>query len=161
MLRALALVLIAAAVSLAAVACDDAGDSGVVQVSETDEEMNDAIERARRDVDRFIATLASAPPGLDEPLLKAPLETSHGIEHVWLGSVTYSDGRFDGVLISEPVGSTSVRAGDTMTVPRDALTDWTFVEDGRLVGGYTVRVLFDRSTEEEKAAMREAMPIDW
>ena len=80
---------------------------------------------------------------------------------MWLGSVKYSDGQFSGMLISEPVGGTSVRAGDTITVPRDVLTDWTFVEDGKLVGGYTVRVLFDRSTEEEKAAMRESMPIDW
>jgi len=45
----------------------------------------------------------------------------------------------------------NVHLGEHVTVaPRD-VTDWMFLKDGKLVGGYTTRVLYARLSPEDKA----------
>jgi uncharacterized protein YegJ (DUF2314 family) len=41
--------------------------------------------------------------------------------------------------------------GERVTVAPQDVTDWMFLKDGKLIGGYTTRVLYARLSPEDKA----------
>ena len=43
--------------------------------------------------------------------------------------------------------------GDRVSVNPNEITDWAFVENGRLVGGYTIRVLYSELSPERRKAL--------
>ena len=49
--------------------------------------------------------------------------------------------------------------GDELHAPVDQISDWMYVEDGKLVGGYTLRVVRDSLTEEQQAAFDSNLPF--
>ncbi len=51
---------------------------------------------------------------------------------------------------NRPQFITDLKIGARVSVNPDEVTDWSYVEDGRLVGGYTIRVLYSELTPAEK-----------
>ena len=44
-----------------------------------------------------------------------------------------------------------VHLGQRVSVAPQDVTDWMFLKDGKLIGGYTTRVLYARLSPEDKA----------
>ncbi len=63
------------------------------------------------------------------------------VEHLWLTVQRLDDERIHGQLDNEPVDVKSVRLGSKLTVSREEVTDWIVVDGGRMVGGFTAKVL--------------------
>ena len=40
----------------------------------------------------------------------------------------------------------------------DDITDWMYIEDGRLIGGYTTRLLRERMSPEERKQLDASAP---
>jgi uncharacterized protein YegJ (DUF2314 family) len=73
------------------------------------------------------------------------------VEHFWIKRVTYDGKNFHGEIDNRPNEVSNVHLGEHVTVaPRD-VTDWMFLKDGKLVGGYTTRLLYARLSPEDKA----------
>ena len=155
----------AALLALAALGCEARGPGGadnVVNVEDDDAAMNAAVAEARATVGRFTAALADPAPGQVGFSVKLPVTEGETTEHMWLDAVRYEPdggGRFRGVLNNEPRGLTGVSLGDELTVPADGISDWMYVEDGRLAGGYTIRALRDRLPPGERAAFEAQAPF--
>lgn len=122
----------------------------VVPVEAEDEEMNAAIREAQATLDVFIQYLASPQPGQYGFNLKARFPCGEGGEHLWLTDVSYAGDFFTGTVNSIPVCVDYLKFGDRTTVTREDVSDWMFVDRGRLVGGYTIRVLRNRMSPEER-----------
>jgi uncharacterized protein YegJ (DUF2314 family) len=45
--------------------------------------------------------------------------------------------------------------GDRVSVNPNEISDWAFVENGRLVGGYTIRVLYTELSPEGRQALEK------
>ena len=45
----------------------------------------------------------------------------------------------------------NVHRGQRVTVPPEAVTDWMFLKNGKLMGAYTTRVLYARLSPDDKA----------
>jgi uncharacterized protein YegJ (DUF2314 family) len=43
-----------------------------------------------------------------------------------------------------------VKAGDLVSVNPDEITDWVFVDNGKLAGGYTIRAHYNELSPEQK-----------
>ncbi|MFN8443120.1 MAG: DUF2314 domain-containing protein [Caldilineaceae bacterium] len=71
---------------------------------------------------------------------------------MWLIDISYQDGKFTGKIGNEPVYRKDLKLGDEVTVPISSITDWMIIEDGKLIGGYTIRVLRNRMSETEREA---------
>jgi uncharacterized protein YegJ (DUF2314 family) len=41
------------------------------------------------------------------------------------------------------------------TVSKSEISDWFYIDNGKLVGGYTIRVLYSRMSPEEKKDFNE------
>lgn len=128
----------------------------VTDVSENDAEMNRAMQQARDTIADFVERL-KAPPSPDTIVrLEAQFEGGGNTEYIWLRDVAAADGSFSGTIADAPVDVQDVHEGDHVTVPLDRVTDWMVIEGKRLVaGGYTIRVLRERLSPEERKAYDE------
>lgn len=125
--------------------------------------MDAAILKARAQIDVFVHAL-EAPSS--EPkyfsVKKRFTYTNDGhttTEDIWLAKVVYSDGVFVGYVANEPVYVKDIKVGDKATVAKAEAMDWMIIENGRLIGGYTIRVLRDLMPEKERAEFEKSVPF--
>lgn len=146
----------------------DAQDSNVVGVAADDPTMTAAIQEAQKHLPRFLEKLQTSPETWQNPALKVALEGAGGaIEHIWVtGFQEVSPLKFEGRLDNEPVNLPGLSAGDTVEFTADQISDWSFLENGRGYGFYTVRALLDTIPEAQAEQMRaflseEPLPEGW
>jgi uncharacterized protein YegJ (DUF2314 family) len=111
-------------------------------VKDEDVDMRDAVRMARKNEGMFIAALQHPSPTQRDFEVKKPFVQGAEMEHIWLSHVTYTGNRFTGRVDNYPVKITGVKMGVRVSVNPDEITDWAYVDDGKLVGGYTIRALY-------------------
>ena len=126
------------------------GDAVMYAVDENDQQMDRATVRARKHVNRFIAALQSPKPNQRDFQVKKLFVRDGKAEHIWLADVKFTGNRFVGVVDNRPSYVPGLKIGDRASVNPDEVIDWSYVEDGRLVGGYTIRVLYSELTPAER-----------
>lgn len=126
------------------------GEPEVYYMEETDAEMNEAIKKANESIDQFKNALLNMDPKYNYFALKARFNTEEGGEHIWLGNVWLKNDMFYGVVDNLPVATSDVQLGDTVQVLSERISDWMMIENQRLIGGYTIRLLRKRMTEDER-----------
>lgn len=129
------------------------GEPDVHLVESEDEEMNAAIETALETIDEFIQCLESPEEGQTYFSLKARfniLDRPDSFEHIWLYDVSFDGERFIGKIGNEPFDATYLSLDDKVTVEMGDVSDWMIIEEGVLKGGYTILVLIDRMSQEER-----------
>jgi uncharacterized protein YegJ (DUF2314 family) len=118
-----------------------------------EKEMDAAIARARSEVETFINELSNRTG--TEHLVKAPIEDAGLIEHFWLTDVTFQNGEFRGKIDNDPGMVGNVKLGQSWTVKSADISDWTFMRDGKMYGGYTLRPLLKTMPADEAQELRE------
>ncbi len=124
-------------------------------ISDDDAAMAKAVKQARKSVHTFTAALQHPKSGQRKFEVKKPFVKDGVVEHMWLSDVTYSGGRFHGVVDNHPRKIPGVKMGDRVSVNPNEITDWAFVDKGNLVGGYTIRLLFSDLSPERKLAFEK------
>ena len=133
------------------------GEPDVFQVKDDDAQMDRATHQARRTVGKFIAALnnpTSSQHGFQVKKLFVDHITGEH-EHIWLTDIHYSHGRLHGIVDNKPTMIKGLKVGDRHSVNPDEISDWLYVEDGHLVGGYTLRVLASELSPEQRAAFEK------
>jgi uncharacterized protein YegJ (DUF2314 family) len=113
----------------------------VFRIEHKDEQMHKAVREARRTVGTFIAALKNPAKGQHDFEVKKPCVKDGEVEHLWLSNVEFSGNRFHGVVDNHPKTIKGLKFGDRVSVNPNEISDWAFVDNGKLVGGYTIRVL--------------------
>jgi uncharacterized protein YegJ (DUF2314 family) len=129
------------------------GEPDVINVDSDDAEMNAAISQARHTTDEFLRVLAAPKPNQTDWSVKReyPTKTGSGGEHIWISDLTYDGKLLHGKVGDDPVNIANLKLGDEVSFPPAELTDWMYLEDGKIVGGYTIRVLRKRMSAQEGA----------
>ncbi|NLS90618.1 MAG: DUF2314 domain-containing protein [Planctomycetaceae bacterium] len=135
------------------------GQPPVTYVEDDDPRMVAAIDQARSTVDQFIAVLDGPKPTQSAFSVKLPVKSGDEVEHIWVLPVRYERSRFFGTINNEPVSVTTVKIGDEISVAKDQISDWMYVEDRKLIGGYTLRALRDSMSEEERREFDQSLPF--
>ena len=81
-------------------------------------------------------------------------------EHLWLKKLHNIGGQLFGVVDTEPMHVTGMKFGDTVRVVRNDITDWMYVKNGKLQGGYTLKVLYNSMDENMKRQFRSSVPFE-
>lgn len=110
--------------------------------------MNAAIEKANQTLTDFNAALLNAE--IEVKSLKVKFQNETDVEHIWLSDVQFKDGKYSGILDNEPEYITDYKIGDTINVDSKNISDWMYIENGKLFGGYTIKVLRNRMSESER-----------
>jgi uncharacterized protein YegJ (DUF2314 family) len=131
------------------------GEAGSQIAEADDREMNEAMAEARRTLAQFEQRLANPTPTQTMAIIKGRFTEGDLVEHMWLNRIEVTPEGYRGVLGNDPYELSGVKAGETLVVKRADVSDWIVVDDGKLVGGYTMRVLRSRLPEDERAAFDE------
>ncbi len=127
------------------------GDAATYTVNDDDMQLERANRRARRTVGQFITALRSPRSGQRDFLVKKAFITPQGqAEHIWLSDVKFTGNRFVGTVDNKPNNIPGLKIGARASVNPDEISDWSYVDNGKLVGGYTIRVLYAEMSPEEK-----------
>ena len=119
--------------------------------------MDSAIRQARDTLDLFVERLRTPHPDRTFVAIKARFFPPDDLpQDIWVDEVTYSDGAFRGNM-GDDIPSLKVEAGEKITVREEDILDWMIVEDGKLIGGYTIRLAVQRMTPEERERFLETL----
>jgi uncharacterized protein YegJ (DUF2314 family) len=130
-----------------------------VGVSKEDAAVNGAIARARAEIDTFIARLRHPAAGDSGFSVKAPITDGKETEHFWLTGVTFDGAAFHGTINNTPEYVHTVQFGQAWTMGKAEASDWMYVSDGKLVGGYTIRAIRDMMNKQERAKLDAELPF--
>jgi uncharacterized protein YegJ (DUF2314 family) len=131
----------------------------VTSVSDDDPRMNAAIAKARETVDTFIAALQSPKAGQSQFTVKMAFSDGAHTEHMWLSPVSYDGKIFHGTVQNDPANVSNVKLGQQASIEPSKISDWMYVENGKLVGGYTVRALHEIMSPSERAEFDRTAPF--
>jgi len=114
--------------------------------------MNAAIQQAQDTLPLFIAALQSPTPTQPFFLIKTrfPFGSENEVEHMWVSDISYNGTQFEGVLANEPIFVQGIHLSDHVVVRIENVSDWMIIDNGRLLGGFTIYVLRSRMTDSER-----------
>ncbi len=137
-------------------------------VKSTDEEMRAAMRRAREAFPEFVREVEADSrriiPALQSALVKAYFvdeENPSEGEHMWVDEVEWDSALIRGRLVSSPSHVRSVKMGDQVSFPLERLSDWLYVLNDKAHGAYTVQVLRNRMSKEERATHDSNYPFSF
>ncbi len=120
----------------------------VVPVNDT--ALEAAAQEARESLDKFIGHLAHPKPNQSDFSIKAQIHDG-GMGHVmWLQGLAFDGTDFTGFLGPDAAGLKTHNPGDRIAVAPKDVEDWMFVENGKLVGGFSLRAIRGRLTGEAR-----------
>jgi uncharacterized protein YegJ (DUF2314 family) len=127
----------------------------IYQVENEDKAMNNAISTARQTLQQFNDALKSGADSLESFSLKVRYNVPDGQgEHIWLNEIKVNNSVYTGIVNNVPDVITQVKFGDTVTINNDNISDWMYLANNKLRGGYTLRVLMDKMSPEEKKKLQ-------
>jgi uncharacterized protein YegJ (DUF2314 family) len=126
------------------------GEPNMYQVADADSQMERATRHARRTVPQFVTALQHPTPGDRDFAVKKLFVKDGQAEHIWLTDVQFIGNRFVGLVDNRPRFIAGLKVGDKVSVNPDEISDWSYVRNDQLVGGYTIRVLYAEMNPAEQ-----------
>lgn len=127
-------------------------------VTSEDASMNSAIAKARQTLSNFDKSFQSKKPEYTDFAVKKPYKTDDGgHEHMWIALISIEDRGYKGYVNNDAEKTHEVKYGDTVFVGKKEITDWMYLENNVLRGGYTIREIRSHLTSEERSKMDEEL----
>lgn len=124
---------------------------------DVDVEMESAFQEARNSLDVFIQKIGTPDPNRTFVAVKVRFSPPDGLpQDIWVDEVTYADGSFRGNM-GDDIPSLRLEAGEKINIQEEDILDWMIVQDGKLIGGYTIRVAVQRMSPDEKERFLETL----
>lgn len=137
----------------------DGGDK-VYSFSPDDADMNAAIVKANKTYPEFLRLFSAGDSSLSRFSVKMFFEYGEGREHMWVTELYLENGKLFGLLDSDPMYIDSLERGDTLLVSENAVSDWLYVKNGKMVGGYTLKVTYNNLDSAEKKELKAVVPFE-
>ncbi len=125
--------------------------------SNEDVEMQAAFQGARDTLDTFIQRIGT--PQMDRTLVAVKVRfvlPDGSSQDIWVDRISYRDGVFHGTM-GDDIPQLKLFIDDKVTIAREDIVDWMVVEHGKLIGGYTIRLAYQRMSSEEKERFLKAI----
>ena len=135
------------------------GQPDIYSVEDSDKEMNEAIKKSRQTFDIFLTTFKNPKSNQTSFSVKMPFPTSDGAEHIWLVNIESAGGKLFGQVDNLPENVSSIKLGDKIEIEKYKISDWFYIENNKLIGGLTIRVLRDRMSADEKKQFDEEFGV--
>lgn len=127
-------------------------DPNVVNVKSEDDGMKWAIEKSKLTLHYFEECLVSPKPNQQYFSIKVKIDDGTNIEHIWLTEPSFDEeGNLFGVVGNQPLDVKNVALHQKIGIDRNLISDWMIIQNGRLIGGYTIRAIRDHLSGNELA----------
>lgn len=132
--------------------------SPTVEATAGDAELEAAIAQARDSLDDFIAKITMPHPDRTLVAVKVRFNSpGEPPQDIWVDQVSYAEGVLRGTM-GDDLPLLRLKFGETIKIAEEDVVDWAIVEDGKLIGGYTIRLAVQRMSPEEKERFLETLP---
>jgi uncharacterized protein YegJ (DUF2314 family) len=123
----------------------------------TEEEYQAAVQQAHETMDILLRTMIAPDPTNRFVGVKARFEGRDvSFEDHWTEPVDYYNRVFTVRILDGLTLNTGLHAEQFANVPAEDILDWIIVEsDGTVLGGYTLRLEYERMTPEQQKEYRE------
>lgn len=111
--------------------------------------MQFAIDEARRTLRLFFDAFVAPKPNQQSFLLKVRFESQGMSEHIWVADVDASVSPMQATIANEP-NLPGLKFMERTSFHFSQITDWMYLEDGYLVGGFTTQVIRAAMSTAEK-----------
>ena len=137
------------------------GESGLSRsaVRAGDPEMDAAMAEARASLPEFLRAFRLASPDHAGFAVKKEYRRNQYVEYIWITDLKINGSVFEGTSGNDSEDTVGVRFGDPARVTFDEVCDWMYTDNGVLVGGRTVRVVYSRMNGEQKAQFQKEAPF--
>ena len=135
---------------------------GPATVDNQDPAMKAAVLKARRTLPQFWRMIKRPPEGVSNFALKVAIRspTETFVEHFWLVALKPEKNRqISGRINNQPKYVTSVRFGQRYTFDRQAISDWMYIQNGKIVGNWTLRPLLNRMPKTKAKQYRRLLAL--
>lgn len=78
---------------------------------------------------------------------------------MWVGHLTVRSDSLVGIVDNEPEYIHNVVSGQPVVLHKDSVADWNYTRNGKLMGGYSIRVIRARMTPAERAEFDKS--VSW
>ena len=124
--------------------------TGLYRVTSDNTSMNLAIARAKISIDQFDKAFEKKDSAYSDFAVKKKYDTEDGGEHMWIAVTKIVDGNYQGYVSNDAEETREVKYGDSVVVLKDEITDWMYLDNNVLKGGYTIREIRNRLSKEEQ-----------
>ncbi len=114
-----------------------------------DTELRTATNQGRASIRTFLDAFTRPTANQGSFRVKIAFVRENTIEHFWLGHLDLSGTNPTGVIVST-AQQRDPKFDQRVEFNPSHLSDWMYIEDGKLVGGFTTRILHRRMTAGEK-----------
>lgn len=125
-------------------------NAAVIGSSGDDPKMLAATAEARRTWPEFLQAFRNKPVNSESFSAKFPFDAPDQKEFMWVEVVSINGDTVVGRLGNDPVWVKDLKLGDEVKMKVSQLSDWMYLKDGEIIGGYTVKVLMDKQKQQEK-----------
>jgi uncharacterized protein (TIGR03067 family) len=132
-----------------------------VKVAAEDPRMAAAIADARANMEGFLAALANPLPSQRSFSVKVAIKDGDRTEHLWLAPIRLENGQFVGRVNNEPTIVKTVKFGEEISVAKGDISDWIYIDDQKMVGGYTARALMSAADEPTASVGDHELVGNW
>ena len=81
----------------------------------------------------------------------------HRTEHFWANDIERKDDKIFGTINNDPEIVKNVRMGERIEIPDAQISDWLYLRDDKMIGNYTLRVLFKQMPAKEVEYWKQRM----
>lgn len=138
----------------------DARRPDYVETPLSDAEMAQVAKLARETVQDFLDALSHPDGSMEHFAVRVPAVYKETTEHLWLVQPAYDGHSFTGVLSADARVVPGYRKGRKIRIGRDHISDWMYVKEGRLVGGFSIRLHYRRQTKQMRRSLRASLPFE-
>ncbi len=123
----------------------------VVDASDDDPKMKEAVAEAHKTWAQFVAAFKKQAKNTESFGVKFPFDTpdKDRKEFMWVQVTKISDDLVMGTLANEPVLAQDIKLGDKVQKKVSEMSDWMYYKDGEIVGGFSVKVLMEQQAARE------------
>src|ERR1039458_6451528 len=123
----------------------------IYSVTAEDALMNSAIRKAKNTISKFDEALKSNNPSYSDFAIKKRYETAvGGGEYIWIAGIKNINGNYKGFVNNDAEKTNEVKYGDTVIVRKEEITDWMYLDNNILRGGYTIREVRNQLNKEAR-----------
>ena len=126
--------------------------SPTIEVVQSDKEIERIADNARRALPIFFRNLNTPENGANNFYVKYPLSSDDGDvepkvrEQVWLGDIRLKNNACYGTLAN----TARSRGQKRVTIDMDKITDWMYIQDGKIIGGRSIKYLLEKIPDDQR-----------
>ena len=129
-------------------------------VTKEDPAMAAARNKARATLAGFLAIAKQPTPAMRNFALKVRVSDDHGVEYFWVTQFSANGGRFSGKIDNTPRMVRSVTAGQVIQFSEGEITDWMYMDSGKMKGNYTACALLQREPKDQQDAVKNRFGLN-